>query len=287
MGARADHGVIGFGRTQDPGLQGDFLSLQSLGVARTIEPLVVVEDDSEDFTQAAQRPEEGLGGLGGGLLHLGPLLLHQGLGPAQQVLLAIQGPDVVQEGGQLQDSLPLAGQAHGPGHPPGQIGHAPGMSRKMGVPLFQGLGQQTDDRREVPPLLLQPLGVAALQAKGFQAAPHALHELPVVERLHQVIVDTQLDGLDGNIGAGVAGDHDGTGIRLLLFEVGEGLDPIHLGHPDVADHQIEVLTAGRLDGLLAGGGRGDLVAFVQQQDLQGSQHQRVVLDHQDLLGQAS
>src|SRR5690606_19271210 len=61
-----------------------------------------------------------------------------------------------------------------------------------------------------------------------------------------------------------------------------GLAPVHVGQPDVEQHEVEALVPGLLDGLAGGAALGDLELLVEMKLLgQGMAQRGVVVDDQD------
>ncbi len=78
--------------------------------------------------------------------------------------------------------------------------------------------------------LERPLGGDPLQLKN---------DLVEVEGLGEVVVGALLERGDRVVDGGVGGDEDDVGPRRLLAHAAEQRQAVHLGEPDVADHDVE------------------------------------------------
>ena len=105
-------------------------------------------------------------------------------------------------------------------------------------------------------------------------------EQPVhVGRLHDEVESAFLDGVHGIVDGAVAGDHD-HGYVIVLLDVLQHLDAVHLGHLDVAQHGIVFLLFHHLYGRGASVGVVDLIVFVLQDLTQHATDGVLVVDNQ-------
>jgi hypothetical protein len=101
-----------------------------------------------------------------------------------------------------------------------------------------------------------------------------------LEGLGEVVEGAALQGLDGEV-AGAVGGHQQDGCAgEAADQLGQQLEPVHPGHADVAEHDVD----GRLEageGARRVCGRHRLVAFGREQEREAVAQGRIVVDDQD------
>ncbi len=132
--------------------------------------------------------------------------------------------------------------------------------RQLGARLF-----------ELP--LERPLGGDPLQLEDH---------LVEVEGLGQVVVGAFLERGDRVVDGGVGGDEDDVGPRRLLAHAAEQRQPVDLGEPDVADHDVEDVRRDLGQPLGAVRGQADAMAGVAE--CVAHQHPKIgfVVNQQDV-----
>jgi len=80
--------------------------------------------------------------------------------------------------------------------------------------------------------------VLALEPGVLEGADDHEEHLLERERLLHEVVGAELGRLDRRLDGGVAGDHHHRRLRAPLLDLGQGLQPVHAGHPDVEKDQI-------------------------------------------------
>src|SRR6266853_997842 len=76
------------------------------------------------------------------------------------------------------------------------------------------------------------------------------------------VLPLELGGLVRGLDGSVAGDHDHRGLRTHALHLGEGLEPVDAGHPDVEKDDVGCLLLDPGDRLLPRAHRGDPISFV-------------------------
>ena len=138
-----------------------------------------------------------------------------------------------------------------------------------------GLGQLTLEAANLAAALLpQPAKLEAALDEGLQDL--------VVEGLLDEVERALLDGPNqGGVElVDVAGHQDDVQIGMLGVEPAHQLEPVHPGHADVQDSEVELEGAGELEGRLRAG-RARHVVRPAQHAVDGAEHARIVIDHED------
>ena len=94
----------------------------------------------------------------------------------------------------------------------------------------QGLQDGWEARRGANPGERLDRGDELVGSNGFQKAEGAALDRPLDEAV-----------------VGVPGHHDDPGIRPLALDLDEGVDPVHSGHLDVEQAEIEIAAEERVD----------------------------------------
>ena len=102
------------------------------------------------------------------------------------------------------------------------------------------------------------------------------------DRLEQVAEGAVLDGLHGALEGGAAGHEDHGHVEVGLANRAQQREPVHVGHGDVADDDVEALVLGQRRGLAAVVRDGDLVAGGRERPRVAARRHRLVVDDQDL-----
>ena len=135
-------------------------------------------------------------------------------------------------------------------------------------------------------LALRQLGARLLQLpleRPLGGDPLQLEDdLVEVERLGEVVVGAFLERRDGVVDRGVGGDEDDVGPRRLLAHPAEQRQPVDLGQPDVADHDVEDVRRDLGQPLGAVRGQADAMACVAEGV--AYQHPKIgfVIDQEDV-----
>ena len=103
-------------------------------------------------------------------------------------------------------------------------------------------------------------------------------------RLQEVVGRSLSEGLDGAVQGGIRGEQDGRGGRLHLLDLREEVQPGHVGHPLIDDHQIIRIGAQLFQSRGAAFRRFDLVPFQFQDLFKGGQNIRLVVNNKDSFG---
>ena len=97
---------------------------------------------------------------------------------------------------------------------------------------------------------------------AFESARDRREQAADRERLLDKIGGAELGGSDGTLDVGVARDHDHRHPRLLGFDPAQQLDAVHLGHPDVEQHDRGTLARDKVYHARPVAGVNDMKAFV-------------------------
>ena len=103
------------------------------------------------------------------------------------------------------------------------------------------------------------------------------------ERLLDEVVGAELGRLDRGLDGAVAGDHDHRGLRAHALDLGQGLEAVDAGHPDVEEDEVGRLLLQPGDRLLARAHRGDSIALVLEHAPQSRLDRPLVVHDQDVL----
>ena len=140
-----------------------------------------------------------------------------------------------------------------------------------------------------PADLLLELGVLDLDRPVLAGAPEDRDQLVVGERLLDVVEGAGVDRADRALQRGLGGHEDDRRHRVLLPGGGEDVEAgdlrhAHVGEDDVVGSRPDLLQPG-----LAALGGGDLESLVAEQDPQGIENPRLVIDdqHRRLLSSCS
>src|SRR5205085_4191222 len=127
------------------------------------------------------------------------------------------------------------------------------------------------------------IGVLALEAAVLERAGDTHQCLFEREGLLDEVVRAQPRGLHRRLDRAVAGDHDDRRLRTHAPELGQGLEAIHPGHPDVEEDDVGRLVGDEAHGRFAGAGRAHAIALVLQHRAQRALNGRLVVDDEDVL----
>ncbi len=122
-------------------------------------------------------------------------------------------------------------------------------------------------------LLLQPgpeEGVADGQHDFFQG-----------QRLFEEIEGAHLDGFDRRFHGPVAGDDHHRRTVLVALDLGQHVEAVHLGQPDIENDQAEAFLGQGRQSLLSGGGGPDGIPFILQDSPERGPDGRLVVDDQN------
>jgi hypothetical protein len=132
------------------------------------------------------------------------------------------------------------------------------------------------------PELLAERDVLLAQVPQLADTVEEVDDLLVVERLQDVLEGARLHRLDGRLDRAVSGDDDDLGRGVLLLRVLQELHPVHPGHLDVRDEDVE---SARVQLLLRGEPvrhRDHLVARGHEVVLQGDRDGSFVVREKDV-----
>ena len=120
------------------------------------------------------------------------------------------------------------------------------------------------------------------QPAMFERAPHAQMQLILFEWLQNVVVSARANGLerDGNIVH--RGDHNHRHVGILVAKFGQQFQPVHLGHHDVAQSQVESVFAKSVQGHAPVRTDGAVVALRFQQSRNDFANRLFVIHYQNL-----
>jgi hypothetical protein len=133
------------------------------------------------------------------------------------------------------------------------------------------------DPLDVPPQQLigapQPLALPGL-AQGQQ-------HVRGLEGLGQVVVGAPLHRFDGQVRTAVGRHQDDGRAGQAPDQLGEELEAVDSGHPEIAEDGVEDAVLGQSQGLLTFGGHRHLVALGAQDQLEAVPQRLVVVDDED------
>ena len=120
-------------------------------------------------------------------------------------------------------------------------------------------------------------GVFPQEPVAFGAPGHGMEQFLGRKRLGQIVNRAGLDGLDGELGRGVGGDHEHRQFRPLAARAGQKIVAAHPAEPRVGDDHEKLLAREQVQRLLGGfdGARG--IALVLQHRLQRQAHVLLVI----------
>src|SRR5579863_7058645 len=147
--------------------------------------------------------------------------------------------------------------------------------------LAQGLHRNADAENLVPLLEFGPqAAIFGFEAQVLERV--AQHERDFVdrERLFDEVEGAQLGRADGGFNVAVSGNHHRDGRVLAGLNAFEGFEAIHLGQPDVEEHEIEAALVEQSEAFLGGGRGDDLESFVTQERAQRFADSAFVVDDQ-------
>jgi hypothetical protein len=116
---------------------------------------------------------------------------------------------------------------------------------------------------------------------GESALHHARHHVAQFvedQRLGEVVVCALLQGLDRRRDRRIAGHHDHLDRLVVLADLPEQIEAVHVRHPDVRDQGVENLRADQLERLRGGAGAGHRVAPLREGFLEQQQDGALVVD---------
>ena len=105
--------------------------------------------------------------------------------------------------------------------------------------------------------------------------------LEIVERLLQVVVRATPNGMQRGIGRGVAGHDQDLGVRVLLLDLGQELDPVLAGEHDVEQSHFGLPVLELRDRLFRRAGLANLAAVHLQDAMQHVPDRFLVVDDED------
>ncbi len=119
------------------------------------------------------------------------------------------------------------------------------------------------------------------QASTVQRAAHRmLQHRQVFQGLDQVVGSAQAQGLDSIVHYAGTGHNNHWRLRRTLGYLANQLEAAHLGHAQVADHEVGLVALEHLETLLAITGLQDAEATVFQIGREARAHYFVVIDYQ-------
>jgi hypothetical protein len=147
-------------------------------------------------------------------------------------------------------------------------------------------GALADDVLEVVALLegALELDVLFFGAGAGDGGAHVGEQLLVVPRLLDEVGGAGLDGLHGVLHRAVGGDHDDGELLVAVANLGEDLEPVHVGQGEVEQNEVEGLRGEGGESVGAALGAGDGVALELEQRLQRFADRGFVVDDQDGAG---
>jgi hypothetical protein len=125
-----------------------------------------------------------------------------------------------------------------------------------------------------PPVLLGEALLAERVPRGDQDAL-------AVGRLLDEVEGAQLHRLHRRLHRAVAGEDNDGRRAVLLLQLLQDLEPVHLGHLDVEEHEVRRLLLGELEPHRPVRGEEDLVALVLEDHLEGRADGVLVVDDED------
>ena len=115
-----------------------------------------------------------------------------------------------------------------------------------------------------------------------QGPAHSRQKLVGAEGLHDVILGTQVESPDDVLLLVAHRDHDDRD-RLqdrIPLQLSKYLEPIVVGHDEVAENQVGSVAASEIETFAAIDGRQDVKALVSEKVGKESEGDRVIIDHQ-------
>ena len=129
----------------------------------------------------------------------------------------------------------------------------------------------------VPKLSLQ-MKHLFLELLFLESVPNIGLELVDFERLGEVVVSPEAKSLYRSFRRRIGRHHDDRRARLRLLHVAQNLDPAHVGHFDVGDHEVERILIDELRRRLARIGQGDSMPVFPQCYLEKLAHGLFVIN---------
>ena len=112
-------------------------------------------------------------------------------------------------------------------------------------------------------------------------APQDRHQLVVAERLLDVVESALVHGLHGGLQGGLRRHEDDRHVRIRLARGRQDLDAADVGHPDVGQHDVRPELADAVEARLAAVRHVRGESLVAQQDVEGVENARLVVDDED------
>jgi hypothetical protein len=313
--AVARHGLHRVGDQDDAARKRDPISLQALRVAaiRSVVPLVVVAHARDHVLEEVNGLED-LGPDLGMPLDLLVLLETQAIRLGDDGVANADLAHVVEQARDVDALEQVLGESHLAGDLRGVHADALRVAARVGVLRVDGFGQCTDrldvGGAQLLVLLRQLLGAIAhlvlqvpvhvlelevlfardlvepldlrLEVRVVECLAHRRAQLVVVPRLGDESVDlAPVDGVDGDVHLGVAGQHHAHDVGVPLANVGEQVHPGHLGHALVGDHDLCGVLVEELQGIGGPGRVQDVHVLGAHQPLQGLEDVDLVVDEED------
>ncbi len=132
---------------------------------------------------------------------------------------------------------------------------------------------------EVAILLLEPVLIQGM----FHPEGHIFEG----QRLFDIVVRTQFDRLDRRLDRTVPGHHHDLSAGHQFAQSLEGLQPVHLGHPDIQHHQFRRTDRAMFQGLHPAFGHTHVISFVLENTAQGIQDGDFVINNENRSRHAS
>src|SRR5215207_2966035 len=158
-------------------------------------------------------------------------------------------------------------------------GHVLGQLEHVHEPLGLADGPR-DSRLIASPDLLLELGVLDLYRAIFAGAPENGDQFVVGERLLDIVESARVYRADGTLKRGLRGHQYHRRHRVLLSGSAENIQARHLWHAHIREDDVVGTRADLLQPGFAALGRGDLEAFISEQDSEGIENPRLVVDDQ-------
>ena len=259
VGAVGRHGVKGVGDREHARAEGDLVALQITGIALSVVALLVGVNDFRSLSQKGDSRDDLVSPVAV-LAHDGHFLVRELAWLAQDVVGNGHLADVVQESSSGDHVDLFFRQAHLASDGDGEGGHAPGMAFGLGVleveriaQGFEGdvigllqvgkrrfplLGTGGNERLEVGAIGI----VFTFQAAILQGTADRGQQLLSLEGLEQVVIRPIAQGLQSHLNVVDRGDHDDRHVRVTFLGTLQEGNPIHFGHHQVGEDQIEFVT---------------------------------------------